>query len=184
MFARISVVFAIFLSLLAGGCAGTGRYVPPAPVLAAEVQSATLSAISPGGWVFLGKAHCGLDVFLLTKEKNEVAKVYLLRGGRKFITLPMGAVRRGKAFARFLIAHECGHHVHGHKLGYGPDINLNHQREWEADAYAFSYLRMVGDRSAIQAWERYLREMNYPATDTHPSDSSRLKLLYILEVNS
>lgn len=84
--------------------------------------------------------------------------------------------RYSRAFSKFILYHECGHHA----LGHGPMHNHSpqnlHRREMEADCYAMQ--RLMRDRgyrrAELEGIISGFRAATSPhATHTHPSFNAR-----------
>lgn len=84
-------------------------------------------------------------------------------------------------FMRFLLAHECAHHMRGHlqalsqagMAGAYVMFSVSHSAELDADCVATKIMRSNGDLVAIQAAIWVFQNSNPYPTNTHPSGLMR-----------
>ncbi|UPK20314.1 hypothetical protein [Bradyrhizobium sp. 131] len=74
----------------------------------------------------------------------------------------------------YLLGHEVGHHVCGHRGGYLNDKDANWKQELEADTYAGAAIKRVGYLTIADVIEGMAQTISHQGSQTHPPINLRI----------
>jgi hypothetical protein len=175
-------IAALFLSFAAAGATDAS---PEAGTLSSPARQ------TGGGFEFrrrlpsIENPYCAVVTYVLPDFPQEASSTQD-ENDRAVIVIDAGALKADRAYAQFLMAHECCHHSLGHtklttqqtgQLGPQPFYYLKpllKTMELDADGCAVRLLEAKGERDAVEsARERMLAFGNAPTGACYPTGVER-----------